>query len=850
MNITHLRVNHRKKPFIDTAPEFSWRIESDRNNVLQKAYRIEIFADGEKVFDSQKILSDCQSFVKAYGFCMRSKTLYSWRVTVWDNEDVSASAESAFETAFLSQDEWQAQWVESTVERNEAKMFTYGIENPAVLFKRAATVGANIAKARLYATAYGCYRVYINGKRPDLRELAPEFTPYDKILNYQVYDVTDMLNSGENSIEFLVGDGWYFCEQTAVVTEARKPAPSVLYRLEVDFEDGTHKIVASDGSETCEASKIVFSDLFMGEKHDMTLPQAKKLQPAVRDYGYKNLRVQPTDAISAVEEFRPQRIFTAPNGDKIIDFGQVIAGKTVVNVDEPLGTEITLEHTEVLDKDGNYFDAMVAKQKDTYISDGHPGVFDPAFTFHAFRYVRVTGISDIRAENFKAVLLSTPKENAASFACDDKRFERLYKNIRYSQKNNMMSVPTDCPGREKAGWTGDILIYAETAMLNEEMTPFLSSWIDGLCADQQTDGVIPLISPFTKLYETVGKQTMAPFGDTELTGIAGWSDAVIWVPYDMYTVTGNREILRRTYPAMKKWCEYIIKTARDKRGSDNPEDIDRYLWNTGFHFGEWLVPGRTGEGFEICKESAFYIAPYFGFWSLKLMADIQELLGEDSTYFRQTAEKMKQAITDGIFKRNLLPDYLMGAYVLAFAFDLVPSELKKEYADRLAALVEKNDRRLGTGFLATPFLLPVLDKIGRHDLSAAILRQTQCPSWLFEVEHGATAIWENWESYEQDGQPKRTSFDHYAFGCVDSYILHTVCGIKSAEPGYKRIIIEPDETDIFGSFKRSFVCEAGEISVEKHGNTLKVKIPCNTRATVIFGGSKTEIGSGSYTFEK
>ena len=157
MNITHLRVNHRKKPFIDTAPEFSWRIESDRNNVLQKAYRIEIFADGEKVFDSQKILSDCQSFVKAYGFCMRSKTLYSWRVTVWDNEDVSASAESAFETAFLSQDEWQAQWVESTVERNKAEMFTYGIENPAVLFKRAATVGANIAKARLYATAYGCY---------------------------------------------------------------------------------------------------------------------------------------------------------------------------------------------------------------------------------------------------------------------------------------------------------------------------------------------------------------------------------------------------------------------------------------------------------------------------------------------------------------------------------------------------------------------------------------------------------------------------------------------------------------------------------------------------------------------
>ena len=386
-----------------------------------------------------------------------------------------------------------------------------------------------------------------------------------------------------------------------------------------------------------------------------------------------------------------------------------------VIIKEPKGRELKFEHSEVLDAEDNYFTALVAKQCDTVIADGTEFIFEPKFTFHGFRYVRVSGMDNPTPDRFTAVLLTSEKEDISSFSCEDERFNRLYKNIRYSQKNNMMSVPTDCPTREKAGWTGDIAMYALAAATNDDMSAFLSCWLDGLRADQLPDGVVPIVSPYTNMYDMVARKTMSDFkeekridgldeivgensflscGDNPATGVAGWSDAIVFVPYALYKTTGNKSIISENYAAMKKWCDWIIREAREKKGTNLPDETDKYLWDTGFQFGEWLVPGRTGEGFEICKESAFYIAPYFGFWSLKLMADIQELLGEDSTYFRQTAEKMKQAITDGIFKRDLLPDYLMGAYVLAFAFDLVPSELKKEYADRLAALVEKNDRRL------------------------------------------------------------------------------------------------------------------------------------------------------------
>lgn len=869
MKVTHLRVNHMAEPFIDGKPEFSWRIESEDRDVLQTSYRITVQAEGKTVWDSGTVESREQSFIEYTGTLM-PQTKYVWTVYVTDNHGKNASASGRFETAFLTAQEWKGEWAESPFDRNEVPYFTYGIENPVLIFDRSFAVGKSIRQGRLYATCYGVYRPLLNGHRIDDREFAPEFTPYDKVLNYQCYDVTDLLVKGDNRMEFFVGDGWYFCGQTAVVTKDKKQKPSILFCLEIEYVDGTKESVFSDKDVRCKKSDILFSDLFMGERTDKTLPPAEESPVVLRQYGYSHLRCQPMPPVRAVEFLPAKQILTSPKGETIVDFGQVISGRARIRIDEPKGTELMFEHTEVLDKDGNYFSTMVARQCDTVVSDGVPFVYEPMFTFHGFRYIRVTGMTDPTADKFTAVLLSTEKENAGEFCCSDGRFDRLYKNIRYSQRNNMMSIPTDCPTREKAGWTGDILIYAKAAALNEDMTPFLTSWINGLMQDQQEDGVIPIVSPLTEMYDMVSRKTMADFAENKradgldeivgensflhcgknmATGVAGWSDAIVWVPYSMYRVTGNRRILKNTYAAMKKWCDWIIYAARQKRGTDLPDEIERYLWDTGFQFGEWLVPGRQSEGFEICKESALYITAFFGYKTISMMSEIASLFDQtEAEYYRSVAEKMKKAIRDGIFGYDLLPRHLQGAYVLAFAFDLVPENLFEEYKSRLIRLVEEHGNCLQTGFLATPFLFDALEKINRKDLAKAILWQTKSPSWLYEVERGATTIWESWTAMDENGNPQKISFDHYAFGVVDEWICRKICGIDTDTLGSDHILICPDTDYGFTKAERTFVSEAGEISVKWDKEKLEVKIPPNRTATVSWRGRTYEVGSGEYVF--
>lgn len=847
MKVIDLKVNHMTAPCIDGAAEFSWRMESEEPNVLQEAYEIRVKTEAGEVWNSGRVRSRQQSFVR-YGGALAPHTEYFVSVTVWDRRGETAHGESRFETGFLSPEAWTARFVKSPFARQEAKPFVYGIENPAVVFERTFSVSQTPVSARLYAASYGVYRAFLDGTRIDDGELAPGYTPYRKILHYQCYDLTKQVKKGTNTLSFLVGDGWFFCAQTAMETDEKIDNLALIYELHLTYADGRKAIVCSDGSEFCRQSQIVFSDLFMGERWDLTRSVGARERAVLTDWSRKTLCAQPLPPVKAAEELCAERIYTAPNGDTIVDFGQVIAGKCRIRVQEPAGTELSFEHTEVTEPDGNYFQTMTARQCDTLVSDGRACVFEPVFTFHGFRYVRVKGMTEPKAENFTAVLLSTEKENTGAFRCSDERFNRLYQNIRYSQKSNMLSVPTDCPTREKAGWTGDILIYAAAAMQNEEMTPFLTSWLLGLAADQQSDGVVPLVSPYNSIYDTTVKTTVAEFGDVKCTGMAGWSDAMVWVPYDMYRMTGNREILCRCYPNMEKWCAYIIRTAEEKRGSTLPYEYDRYLWNTGFHFGEWLVPGRTSEGFEICKETACYTAPFFGYMTLKKMVEISEALGKDAAYYKDMAEKFKRAIQNGLMRSDVLPDDLQGLYVLSIAFELVPEDLRSTYAERLAELVEANGNCLCTGFLATPFLLDALVTIGRKDLARAVLWQNKRPSWLFEVENGATTIWESWFAMDENGKPEKISFNHYAFGVIDEFLFRRVCGISAQTPGFARFTVAPETDWGFDFIERSFLCESGEIRVSFDREKLDVTIPCNTTATVIWNGEKHEVGSGQYTF--
>lgn len=323
----------------------------------------------------------------------------------------------------------------------------------------------------------------------------------------------------------------------------------------------------------------------------------------------------------------------------------------------------------------------------------------------------------------------------------------------------------------------------------------------------------------------------------------------------MYRMTGNRRILERQYDSMAAWCRYIIDTAEKRRGAPElPEEIDRFLWNTGFHFGEWLIPSEK-KGLshrEACEGSAFYTAPIFGYLSVCIMAEIAKLLGKaEAGYYLSIAEKMKAAIQRVLIRDGALDTKNMGAYVLMIVLDLVPEDCKAVFAEKLVFLLEQHHGCLDTGFLATPFLLDAFTKIGRRDLAVSLLWQTKMPSWLYEVEQGATAIWESWDAIQPDAEPNVTSYDHYAFGCVDAWIFENVAGIRALEPGFRRVEISPEPEGLPLEFcRRSFRCEYGTIRVFWNQKVLKVSIPCGVTAVVCWKRQKTEIGSGDYEMKK
>ncbi|MEV0341810.1 family 78 glycoside hydrolase catalytic domain [Nocardia sp. NPDC050713] len=854
MRLERLRTLHRIDPLgIDQTPEFSWNIAGTVPDTMQRSYRLTV-DDGERiVWDSGIVHSEQQSFVEYGGPPLRSRTPYRWSVRVEDNHSGIATASAEFETAFLD-DDWVGRWVESTIPRQQADVdWGHGTQPPAVEFLRRFDVRGGFRRARLYATALGAYRPSLNGARIDDRELAPEFSVYRSRLYYQTYDVTTQLRAGGNELSLYVGDGWYFCPATRPLSHELRTMPAILFQLEVHYEDGSVETIASDGTETCRTGPVRSSDLYWGERYDATAAFGDPRPVEVIDLGRGNLVAQPIDPIRPMELLPARTVDTSPDGDVIVDFGQIIAGRIRVRIDAPAGTEVTLEHFEVPTVDGGYFNSTYAGQKDVYVSDGTPREYEPLFTFHGFRYVRVSGLPVVRAEDFTAVLLTTPKERTGFFECSDAGLNRLHENVLWSQRNNMMSIPTDCPTREKAGFTGDIQIYTPAAFVNEDVTSFLTAWLRNLAAEQHDHGVVPMTVPFTTPYERLSLSMSEQYGTEGVTGIAGWSDAAVIVPWEMYRATGNTMVLRESFSSMSSWCDTIIATARAERGPcDLPEELDRYLWNTGFHFGEWLIPSREQKGgdFETTKESAAYVAPFFGYRSVRLLADIAGILGlgDERDRYAAHAEAMKDAIQRVFMTGDELPTKLMGGYVLAFAFDLVPAERWQAYAARLVELIEANDGLLDTGFLATPYLLDVLVRIGRADIAIDLLWERRQPSWLYQVDMGATAIWENWKAIAPDGTPGVSSFDHYAFGCVDDWICREVAGIKMGAPGYKHAVIAPRADTRLTWCSRSLLTEFGELAVRWTQDELEVVVPCNTTATVHWRGERHEVGSGSHRF--
>ena len=866
----------------NSIPRFSWTIQAEEKRFMQTAYQIRVCSEDshEILWDSGKVEDGMNSFIPYKGIPLESRQACRWNVRVWNTKDeVSDWSETAvFETGLLSESDWKGKWIEPVQEVVEKEpefdmqnqleshetLENYERLHPCLFIRKEFDVEKPVKRARIYATAHGIYRLELDGERVGDLELTPGFTPYQKCLQYQTYDVTGKLITGRHALGIVLSDGWYAGRIGMLGDSAQYGNKlAALLQIVVTYEDGTEEVIGTDDSFSSSTGEFVYSDLYIGEKIDYRLKKEGWSSPAfcgeewtpviVADYGYDSLEAQADEPVRVVEEAEAAAVLKTPKGETVIDFGKVTAGRVRLRVSGAPGMQIILEHSEVLDKEGNFLNNINGRnkdQKDIFIlADSRPTVIEPVFTFHGFRYVRITGYSEeLKKEDAVALVLSSDMEKTGDFSCSDQRISQLQKNICQSQQGNMISIPTDCPQRERAGWTGDIQIFAPTACFNRRMYSFLNNWMKNVRLEQYESGGIPNIVPFIPSYNAFA-------GGAQMPASAGWGDAVTIVPWVVYQEYGDRSVLEKNYPAMKKWVEYIRRCAAgempDTVDKTDEEAVERqkYLWNTGQNLGDWLIPSIVADPSveNMMKCSALtqeYISTCFYEYSTEILAQAAEVLGEteDAEFYSELAGKIRDAFTEEYVHDDGYLGECQGVYVMALQFCISDQKKRKKSAEQMVRLIRKNGNRLDTGFVSTPFLLDVLCHEGYEELAYQIMFQNECPSWLYEVEHGATTIWESWNAVLPDGTPLPVSYNHYAFGCVGDWMYRNLGGLRKLAPGYKKIQINPGLKSGLSHVTLWHDSVNGRIELEwkkeESGNVeIRVNIPANTTAEIVFPDS-------------
>ncbi len=813
LDIYHLRCNYEVNPIgiDDSNPLLAWHLRSDRRLAAQSAYRILVQEGNKTVWDSFKEPSNRPGAVYS-GPALQSFQVLTWQVKVWDEADTEGpwSEQASWEMGILNHADWGAvKWIVPEEHKHS------GGFNPCPYLRALFTFPAKpVLKVRGYASAHGVYELYVNGSITGDCLFAPGFTSYRKRIRYQVYDITDMLRIGDNIVGAVLGDGWFrgkagpFGRRNTFGTDL-----AFLFCLRVEYEDGTAEWIHPENPWRACTGPILKSDMVEGEIYDARLEM-----PGWNETGFDDSSWNPAKEIEFPmdrlvagagppvrrrERFSPQVLFT-PNGETVLDMGQNFAGRVKIRVSGSAGSSVRLIHGETLDQNGNFtLSNLVMSRKKTFqevcyiLKGGAEEVYEPHFTFHGFRYVLVLveGFSrDIREGDFEGIAVYSDFEDAGSFTCSDPDLQRLFNNITWSMKSNFLEIPTDCPQRERAGWTGDAQIFASTASYIGDISGFLTRWLDDVAADQRPDGAVPIIVPAINL--------------GFLSGIAisaGWGDAVAIIPRVLYQFYGDERILERFYPAMKAWADYMISRSgkphwsrrfsirRLLRGTGDA----RWIWDRDFHFGEWLEPGenRTADVLVNLVFSRPSVATAYLSYTCGIVAATAEILGNkaDARRYKEVREKSASAWTDEFSCKDgsrLRPDR-QATYVRALAFDLLPEQKRKQAAARLAELVEKNGYHIGTGFLATASLCHELTRAGYPDIAYRLLMQKEAPSWLYEVEKGATTIWESWDVIKADGRIGFSSLNHYSPGAVGAWFFDTIAGLGSEGPGFQRLKLKP-----------------------------------------------------------
>lgn len=846
LNITRFTCENLEKGCVTDVkhPRFSFVIESDIKNTSMK--NAELSVNGWSIYTTDRIA------IPYRGAALQPFTVYQANLIVTDSNNEIAEKSMYFETGRLDIP-WEAEWISDATYQFTEK----AVSPKPMTFRKIINVSKPIASAKIYATAIGIYELMMNGRKVGNQFFAPGFTSYERFLQYQTYDVTEMLKA-ENVLTAVVGGGWavgafVFTRKNRVSGDRQ----ALLLELSITYEDGTSEVIKTDESwEVSEEGNYQLSDIYDGETYDATIDLN---EINWRKVAIENIRIHPEiqadygAPVRARETLQPISFKKVAN-ELIYDFGQNFAGVVSLKINGKKNQRIIVKHAEILNPDGtlNTVFLRTAKACATYICRDGEQTYAPKMTYMGFRYISITGIEEMDID-VSAIALYSDMDILGEFTCSNEQINRLQQNILWSSKSNFMDIPTDCPQRdERMGWTGDIAVFSPTACYNFDMSRFLEKWLKDVRAEQLPTGGIPNTVPVQGYGFPATMPTMA---------IDFWGDACVMVPWAEYQARGDKRILEQCYTMMKKYvnaCKFwagLFSVGKK-----------RYIWNTPsmLHFGDWVAPD-VSQMSQWQKRSKWTATASLCNTS-GMLAKIATILGkkEDAEEYQNLSEHVadayKSVFTDGNGK---LKEEFQTAYVLPLYFHMFQGKERENAVKNLVALVQKSNYCIGTGFPGTPYILFALADNGYADVAYKMLLNQNCPSWLYEVRMGATTIWERWDGLDEngvcpigdDGTDMMISYNHYASGAVGDFLYRRIAGIEMLEPGYRRFKVAPVlGGNLTHAKARTFTpygWVGSEWNIQENTFTIQVEVPIDAICELnLPDGSSCELRHGFHSITR
>ncbi|WP_207422532.1 glycoside hydrolase family 78 protein [Desertivirga brevis] len=853
----NLRCNLMANPLAlsSNTPRFSWQVVAKGRGIIQEAYEISVSSDSLKLADGQgdlwssgKVNSDAASNITYAGKPLKTKSKYYWKVRVWTNKGGSAwSRTASFGTGLLNYKDWEGRWI------GFDRYFPWDNEDQnrlsARYFRKEFAVNKEVKSATAYIIGLGLYELTINGKKIGDQVLAPAPTDYTQNVKYNAFDVTPVIKQGKHAIGVILGNGRFFAMRQAKPYKVKTfGLPKMLMQINIQYKDGTSATIKTDESWKGTAEgPILANNEYDGEEYDARKEFAGWDKPGFDEKKWLTAEYvqepggtyepQENEFMKVMQSIAPVSIKKRSNGNYIIDFGQNMAGWVKLQVKGEKGQKLTLKFAESLKEDRSLFieNLRDAKTTDTYILKGEgTEVWEPRFTFHGFRYVEVSGYPGTPTQkDFTARFVYDDMATVGKFESSNTLLNQIHRNSWWGIASNYKGMPIDCPQRnERQPWLGDrsTVSYGESFLFNN--TALYNKWADDIRYSQKADGAIPDVAPaFWRYYSD------------NMT----WPSTLHLVVDMLYRQTGDKEVIRNNYPAMKKWLQYMESRYLDAEGVMTKDS-----------YGDWCVPpvsAEAGRGVNADqKHPSALIATAYDYYVNNLMIRFAKLAGQDQDIagFAAMAARSKEAFNkrfyhkEGFYGENTLTDN-----ILPVAFGIVEEENRNRLVAQIASIINKNNGHLSTGLIGVQWLMRTLSEIGRADLAYTIASKKTYPSWGYMIENGSTAIWELWNG--NTANPKMNSQNHVMMlGDLLIWYYENLAGIKSdlEEAGYKKIIMRPEMINDLSYVKASYNSVRGEIRSDwkKSGKTFtwNITVPANSKAIVyIPAGGANKVKEGN-----